>query len=178
MNDFQNTNTSLGNLISHHPMSFGQKWGNILAGIILMGFGAAAYLGISEGFNNSNKLIESAGYQANPILNYIPIIVGVGLALGGLNLWFQALRTWSMSVRVYEHGLEYTKREGTQQIMWEEVSNVNTQKTKLYHRGMSMGTAHQILVNLRDGRVLSFDNRFSKTEELSDIMRKRVAATR
>jgi hypothetical protein len=116
--------------------------------------------------------------DSTPALQYSPLIAGVALPLMGVFSLFAAWRNWRLAVGVYEHGLEYTDRQGTRQIPWEEVEKLQQHIVRHYYLIIPVGTDYSTTVQLHGGEILSFDNRFSRTKKLGQVLQERLAAAR
>ncbi|MBN2006125.1 MAG: hypothetical protein JXA21_22405 [Anaerolineae bacterium] len=166
---------TLGQLIGAHKLTFGQKWGRLIGGIIgiLLGPGIAFGLPLFWAGVDSQALQE---ITKTPFYQYMPLGLGVLAAVMGLFTLINVWRNWPLAMNVYENGFEYIDRHGVKTNLWEEVESVRQQVIRYYQYGfIPSGTSYWISLQTKNGGYFIVDNRFSKVKKLAEAVQERVA---
>jgi hypothetical protein len=175
VNTIQQSTAELGQLVSSHNLKFSKKWGLVSLGVLLICLGPAAYLWLSSLWAGAGVGMQET-LESTPVLGYSPLIAGIIFPLMGLYGLFGAWSHWHLAVNVYEHGLEYTDRRGTRQVLWKDVKNLHQHIVRhYYYMVIPAGTDYSVTLTLQGGEVLSFDNRLGKTKKLGQILQERLA---
>ncbi|MBN1428009.1 MAG: hypothetical protein JXB07_06460 [Anaerolineae bacterium] len=166
---------NLGQFISKHQLTFGEKWGKLFTGIVLICLSPVAYLGIGMLWNGAGSAMQDV-VDSTPILRFLPLIVGgVLFIVGVLNLLVLG-RNWPLAVKLYENGMEYTDRRGTRQVVWNDIVGIS--QTIIRHRFLFITTGIDCITNVQlgGGEMLIFDQRFSEGEKLGQVLQERIAS--
>ena len=147
------------------------KWGNVVAAVLLLGGSAAVLLG-------------GAWYTFDQWQRYGPAIVGrtvivpllfsgILFLLGILAAW-AAYSNWKKAVVIYMNGLGYSDRHGVQAWRWEEIDSLTSAVTKHYTNGIYTGTTHVYTLVKKDGSRIVLSDTIMNVEELSNRIREKV----
>jgi hypothetical protein len=160
----------LGTPRSEHPVKLLNKLGSVILGVLLVGFGLAAFL---FGLIGALQVVDR-DFAAALGTACLPVVIALGsLALGAWAL-YAAWNNWGSAAGVFDHGLAVARFEDVRQIPWDEVSAVWQEITKHYTNGIYTGTTHKYTVQLADDTKYKFDDKYKDVETLGKAIQTNV----
>jgi hypothetical protein len=158
----------MGKLIATHGLAFGAKWGALAVSLILIILAPVVFFGLPMVWSGAGTGMEEV-LNTTPFLKYLPAILGAILLLTGVLRLFGLWRQWPTTVRVYEKGIEYIGRGGTQQILWEEIKDFTRHITRsMYLMIITVSTSYSFTLTTEDGRIIILDGQLQGLETLGD----------
>jgi len=161
----------LGTVQQVYPLRKTNKWGNVVAAVVLLG-GAAAVLvgGLWYTYDQWQHLGPAiVGRTIIPVL----LLTVILFALGAWAAW-AAYSNWKRAAVLYMNGLAYSDRKGVQAWRWDEVASLTSAVTKHYTNGIYTGTTHTYTLLKNDGSRIVLGDTISNVEELSNRIREKI----
>jgi hypothetical protein len=144
---------------SEHPIKAGNKWGNLILGVLLTGAGIGALL----------LAVMGAGFTM--VLAFLAC-----LGLGGWCMYL-AWNDWNQAVAVFDRGLAVARGDDVRQIPWEEITAVWQSITRHHTYGIHTRTTHLYSIQLADDTIFKFDDKYKDIETLGKTIQTNVTNT-
>jgi hypothetical protein len=156
--------TGLGAFQSEHKPANINRIINLVLGIgLIVGAPIACMVGVWMGWDayqshGLNRIIDS-GFL-------LPLLCAVVILPAGGWVLFNVIRSWSVSLALYEGGFAYYDRNGLKQIKWGDIDAVWQSITKHYTYGVHTRTTYLYTIQLNDKTKITLDNKFPQIEQV------------
>jgi hypothetical protein len=158
---------------------------SMIGGLLAVLFGIAW---VVVAYYITNSIISSASTGFPPILGLIIPSFGLIFVLVGVGVIIKAYLNRNLRVWIYENGLVFIKRHGTEVMRWDQIAFVwhkvkkttTTNTTTNYSTGYTTTTTstridHSYIVQRVDGVKFVFDHTFSRLRELGKTIEQESA---
>ena len=166
----------------YKPSTISSMVGGFIFALIGIAWAVGAYY-ITNSIISSSPL---SGFP--PVLVFVIPSFGLIIMLVGLGLIIKAYLNRNLRVLIYEYGLVFIKRSGTEVIRWDQIAFVwhkvkkttSTNTTTNYSTGYTTTTTstridHSYIVQRVDGAKIVFDQTFSRLRELGKTIEQESA---
>lgn len=167
---------------AYKPSTISSMIGGFILALIGAAWAVGAYYIISSMISSS----PLSGFP--PALAFIIPSFGLIIMLIGLVVIVKAYLNRNLRVWIYEHGLVFIKRSGTEVIRWDQIAYVwhkvkkttSTNTSTNYSTGYTTTTTstridHSYIVQRVDGAKIVFDQTFSHLRELGKTIEQEAA---
>jgi hypothetical protein len=97
------------------------------------------------------------------------ILVGIALLSGGIATLWRAVRSEKLQVYVFARGLARVQGSQADVFHWEDVNEVR-RNANVKTKGLTVSKSSQLILKLRDGRQLVFDESLSRFKDLHALV--------
>jgi hypothetical protein len=162
----------LGTAAGYFPVGKTNRWVSAILAVVFIGAaGIAAIFGVYNTYLQTTKFGSAVLWRTI----WPPMLFGAIFFLLGLALAYSAYTNWNKAVVVYEKGLAYADRNGLQAWRWDEVEQFFISIVKHYTNGIPTGTTYLYTLKKADGAQLKLDNKFTKIQNLGNLIQRNIA---